>query len=1371
MGILEKTAYVLREAAFGDIRNIFNSGDLYNFRMRPIGLYNKSYGFMLDHLYRNIGNAEYVYDGYSTPIGELANPFYNTITRVPWFYDDYYKNSTANYLDYMRVVYGAALSVENINDNNLFHLSDDASAVGYVDGIYAIEAIQNGLRVYTNVNETGTDTKLGLNSGYYNTETLRNAIVTNDERQSFKNSITSNITDYLGLTTNNVVDKKTYRKVSSPLTGRFVDGVFSPLEDTDSPVNVSNYGHSGDIGAYVGYYNSLGEKTKEYYNKNVYEYNLYYPSILNNGTLIKGGATRDIQKDSNGNIIGGTGDWIKGGTYLSSLNILIGYENLKKKKQLTKIEEGLDVKAIDELQIRYVFSTLAEHSNIVNYKDAVYVYAEDEYGSSPDITYLPSNTGMRFGHYSSYGNGLTANDLLKKTNTAFKDGRYKTIISRFHTNPTDAEETDTTQTAISRKYGLSHGRNLLKLTPDYSPEGGYENPYCRVWTYHHQYHTLNDAIRPFEYSADELYDKYNFKEFTAYFGEDWEGNGRKRLEKHGVLNKNNGLVNITPIDTAEADKKVDIKNCMFSIENLAWKDVFSTDASSRSTFQSGGLSAEQKGPFGGRIMWFPPYDLKFNEDINVNWNETNFIGRGEGIYTYTNTTRSGNLSFKILVDHPSIIDYWEGKGKSVSNSVDDKDDPEQQLLRFFAGCDMLTAKSMPTPEAKQATKDEPVPTKDTEVVKFFVFYPNDYSGVDDGYDFALKYLTNGLGAGKVLSETTSKLEDYQIPYAKATVNGNIKGYGGYEMRPGFPISLGKTEQTEQPSHYLIGKAKVGNMANEISLYAQEGDSTNTWWKRKWYYRVDNSLKNEDLLKKNYIDTTCSGLNSIVGKGKVADHFGISNNENLFSLSDFYIYLEGGDARNVLSDIYPEGTLDTTLSSLELKIGNNGSNIDHVVCLGMASVQGYDKKNKTLALNRAKTVANWLKAKLSIDGNKITATLPEKRTGGKDPGVNKGDDNALVNKLWRCAEVDIYLKKSESKTVQDSETEGYRPVSDGYKEGNIVNTVEQSLNAKSGIGIGDLLFNDLSANIQTEFEHYKDRVRSIRLNHLNDGLNNLAMNLRESSRHGTLNINSVVGAVEEFSEHYKKYQYDNLGFIRDLTGPKSSTYESTIEMNDKAAQSENAALNNSQLEKVDNAFADSERTKESTVDANNSSVTRYDNEAKFFYLLEKNEPFLHHKISDKIKYFDPAFHSISPEGFNARLTFLQQCTRQGPTIGNSDNGNETTANNLSFGRPPVCILRIGDFYYTKILIDNISISFDPLMWDLNSEGIGVMPMIADINMRFKFIGGSSLAGHITRLQNALSFNYYANTEVYDNRSELADYDSNGNIDKFKPNPLT
>lgn len=92
---------------------------------------------------------------------------------------------------------------------------------------------------------------------------------------------------------------------------------------------------------------------------------------------------------------------------------------------------------------------------------------------------------------------------------------------------------------------------------------------------------------------------------------------------------------------------------MFSIENLAWKgyDPYSFEKA---------LSWEQRGPMGGRIMWFPPYGIEFTENVNVNWNSDTLIGRGENIYTYINTERSGNLSFKMLVDHPSIINYYEG---------------------------------------------------------------------------------------------------------------------------------------------------------------------------------------------------------------------------------------------------------------------------------------------------------------------------------------------------------------------------------------------------------------------------------------------------------------------------------------------------------------------------------------------------------------------------------------------------------------------------------------------------------------------------------------------------------------------------------------
>jgi hypothetical protein len=177
---------------------------------------------------------------------------------------------------------------------------------------------------------------------------------------------------------------------------------------------------------------------------------------------------------------------------------------------------------------------------------------------------------------------------------------------------------------------------------------------------------------------------------------------------------------------------------------------------------------------------------------------------------------------------------------------------------------------------------------------------------------------------------------------------------------------------------------------------------------------------------------------------------------------------------------------------------------------------------------------------------------------------------------------------------------------------------------------------------------------------------------------------------------------------------------------------------------------------------NSRITnRFYNESNWFDKLKSGDPFqnipgdyfVFDKFREKIKYFHPAFHSTTPEGLNSRLTFLHQCTRQGATLENKN------ANNLAFGRAPICILRVGDFYHTKIVIDNLSIDYEPLVWDLNPEGIGVQPMIANVTISFKFLGGSSLAGPINKLQNALSFNYYANAHVYDVR---ADYVKQGQL---------
>jgi len=173
------------------------------------------------------------------------------------------------------------------------------------------------------------------------------------------------------------------------------------------------------------------------------------------------------------------------------------------------------------------------------------------------------------------------------------------------------------------------------------------------------------------------------------------------------------------------------------------------------------------------------------------------------------------------------------------------------------------------------------------------------------------------------------------------------------------------------------------------------------------------------------------------------------------------------------------------------------------------------------------------------------------------------------------------------------------------------------------------------------------------------------------------------------------------------------------------------------------------------------------ETKYFDFIEANYPNYFKTISQKIQYFQPGYHSTTPEGLNTRLTFLNQCMRQGPSI-NNDPKSGVQPQNLAFGRPPVCILRIGDFFHTKVVINSLSITYDEsgIKWDLNPEGIGVQPMIANVQLSVDLIGGQSLVGPIDRLQNAVSFNYYANTQLYDPRADKIDSSSGTITDGIK-----
>ncbi len=781
----------------------------------------------------------------------------------------------------------------------------------------------------------------------------------------------------------------------------------------------------------------------------------------------------------------------------------------------------------------------SEHGNdVISYN----FYDEASRDTSKDT----GSSGMSDGsNFSFFNDGelmkLPKMSILARTSELFKNGKIKTIVSRFHTdNDIDNGEL---KTAYNENYGFSRGRNLLKKTPD--KPNGYDNPYCRVWTTHHQYASLKDRIRPF---IDGDNNFMSIKETQEKLVGDLRPNkGNERLNEHSSL-MNNGYVRIAPTRNG-GEYNNDIKKCMFSIENLAWRDVHIDE----------NLTKEQRGPNKGRIMWFPPYNLKFQENTTANWSENDFIGRGESIYTYTNTVRNGNLSFTMLIDHPSIMNKWRGMGEPDG---DEKYKDEQTLLRFFGGCDdlsddMSNGKNTTTEEEPKTTTTEPKPVESTQDVKYIIFFPNDFSSIDqnDG----------------------------------ESVITNLKKY-------------------EYDSGVEWGTGRDSSYDKEI---LREKNKTN---------------KNSDYL-----------FNKSIEKGKelIIKELGIDGNDELHSFDDL-INLKGMEQVLHMDPQNPDCSNQYTITGVDVQ--------------GFASSHGYTKNNNALCARRAAAIASIVKYKYQVSGDIITrkdGNIIEVNDLAGDKDVNRVDA-----KIARCAIATFHVK-----------IKGY-----------------QGPTTSDGTEIDENIYLNIS---DAELERRMSEDISGNLRAIGNG---------ETSG-GTL---------------------DAAVFTAD-SGKKSASITKT----------------------------------------NDSPQYTYDNEYMYFKNLGETDKLSYKNIIDKIQFFSPAYHSITPEGFNARLTFLQQCMRQGPTqtIGNQD--GSVPAGNLAFGHAPYCVLRIGDFFNTKIVITNMSIDYDTgtgIQYDLNPEGIGVQPMMANVNLTFNFIGGQDIAGPVDRLQNAVSYNYYANASVYDRHAD-------------------
>lgn len=775
--------------------------------------------------------------------------------------------------------------------------------------------------------------------------------------------------------------------------------------------------------------------------------------------------------------------------------------------------------------------------------------------------------------------------LVNKVNRMFQEGTIKSLINRFHTEAVDGDDL----TTAGSSYGLSRGRNLLRKDAEGGKNSnksvaGFDNPYCRVWTAHHQYAKISDLIRPIGDDKTTISDLQK----KLYGGKDERNLMRPNPElfTNSVL-QDSGFVRITPQKDKDGnfEGKENLKPYMFSIENLAWKGFA----------KSPWLSKEQIGPNGGRIMWFPPYNLKFTENVNTSWKDNDFIGRGEKIYTYVNTERAGTLNFTLLIDHPSFLNKLK-TDKTGENGVSDND-----ILRYFAGCqDEFTFKKnekenkhvvkRSTKEKKNVTYTEEYNKLYTETRNYIIFFPNDFSGIDE---------EKNIEAFKKLLDTYETTDD------------------------GSECKIADSEYGQ------LSTAYTGNL-NIYALNTSSGLSA----KMQDVVSLVTEIKEDSVRNKTYSYTDLKEIEQQLKNG--GDFFGLD--PNLYE-------------------------------------------VEKITFGGHASSHGKQAANEKLCSKRARVMRALIKhiyadvdtSLFSDTSEDIKTTINVKNTldaVAEDKGTIK--INNLDAKIARCATVQIVLQLKEKVKIPHETTE-------------LIPIVE-------------------------EYDVIDGKIQNRR---------------RNNGKSEGMQDNETYGGVGIEASH--------------IEGDWTGTREYIV--------------------------------------YNNAGEYTYQNEYLYFETIKKENNIVYKNIVDKIKYFDPAFHSVTPEGFNARLNFLHQSTRQGPTIGSHgggavvDNGSGGkiygAAGNMAFGMAPYCVLRIGDFFNSKICITSLQIDYDNgggVQWDLNPEGAGVQPMMANISISFNFVGGQDITGPIAELQNALSFRYYANTSLYEEKEKInakvVGFDNNG-----------
>jgi len=717
---------------------------------------------------------------------------------------------------------------------------------------------------------------------------------------------------------------------------------------------------------------------------------------------------------------------------------------------------------------------------------------------------------------------------------------------------------------------ITKGSKILSYVDNATgAEAGIE--YCRIFAKDTPYYTYNDlqktegitnSGRRFSYSV--LDNTYNLNISPT---------------------KNPGSTNIIKDD--ENGKGGYAKKYMFSIENLAWR------TSSRPGYTYDDLPTCEKGPNGGRVMWFPPYDLTFSDNSNANWNPTTFLGRPEPIYTYKETTRKGTLSWKIIVDSPSIMNLivdkqLKGVAKERVDSIVDS---------FFAGCAKYDIYTL-------AQKFNTLPTKDLYTYQ------------------------------EILNNPQTSEEDI------TTVLNSI----GINSETNISSNFGDTSTTSIVNNEPAVDDFVNKYEN-LSFYFDDNSPS-----------VNGEVSSYDVLYNQYISKTSEY---------------VANADQLFDIDDFN--------RNV-NEFFEQVIQD----NYNL-INTGGSSMTQ----DAFSILTTEKKTISIVLEGGESFTVSGSFNENINQKRVDSIVEYFRNFSSG-GVSLGkyiDNNSLKITYGGGAGETFTNPIAQGGIMQDT-VNCSTPVED--KNGSTTNGSQiysVSVMACRRLRISSIVINDKPADS------------------------------------GTIPDNEETNPSTIFNP------------------PNANTSEQGI-----VPQRPQQNNNNVTIEK---------KLKEGI---SKQIVRNLLTECDYFEVIKENVPMVYDSIKEKIKYFNPAFHSMTPEGLNSRLTFLNQCVRPGetiPVIGSDGKPKANDAINTSFGAPPILILRVGDFYNCKIIPRDLSITYDPLVYDLNPEGIGVQPMIAKVSLNFDMIGGHGLAKPVEELQNALSFNYYANTEIYDERSTWTD----------------